>query len=848
LKKWFSGISTAFFLFGLVSYILASSPDGNPVPFEHSILDPNYSGGDCRGIGDFNRDGYPDVVAGGAKELAWYEYPTWAKHVIALPIQEFTTDMQVGDVDGDGDPDIIIPDGEHGKLCWFEDPAPRGNPATDPWRCHLIGHQGTWAHDVEVGDIDRDGKMDVVTRKGNSREPGITIVWMQKGPDSWTRIEILNAERGEGTALADLNRDGRLDLVQNGYWLECPPEPATGVWLKHSIATGWPDMVGVNVADMNGDGRPDVLLAPAESHGRLVWYEAPAGVARSQWTEHVIDDDVDFVHTFKVADMNQDGRLDVVTAEMHASGYHPEIHSRARVSVYVNGGDSLHWTHEVLATTGSHNLRVGDIGNDGALDIVGANWGGPYHPLELWRNLSTAGNPLSLDRWTIIQVDTHRAKWGDFEKPEWMKYFGLSMGDVTGDGYRDIVSGRYFYRNPGGDMTDAWDRVDLGMNVDAILLLDVDGDGQLDAIGERLPDVYWLKPLDPQGNAWKALRIGSVPAASHVNGQGYALAKLAPGGKPQIVIATGGGIYAFQIPTHPEEGNWPQTRLAADATDEGFAVGDVDGDGLPDIAAGFGKEGKQVAWWKNPGNGQADWQKFPVGETVEWKDRTGIADVNGDGRPDIIVTEESVWKGDSIYVFEQPSDPRRPDWPRHTVVTQFTTNSMDVADMNRDGRPDVVAAEHRGTKKLEIWENTGFDWTEHIVSTGIENHLGARVADMDGDGDLDIIGIAWDNYPYLCLWRNDASFKLGGARAAAAPSIEPNGGDSAQPFVVSLATQTPGAMIRYTLDGSDPTSSSAHYAQPLTLTGSATLKARAYKSGLSDSEVSSAVFKTSYHY
>ena len=80
-----------------------------------------------------------------------------------------------------------------------------------------------------------------------------------------------------------------------------------------------------------------------------------------------------------------------------------------------------------------------------------------------------------------------------------------------------------------------------------------------------------------------------------------------------------------------------------------------------------------------------------------------------------------------------------------------------MADIDRDGDYDVITAEHRGTKKLQIFENNGkgTSWREHIVSTGKESHLGARVADMDNDGDLDILSIAWDDHMYLHLWRND---------------------------------------------------------------------------------------------
>ena len=56
---------------------------------------------------------------------------------------------------------------------------------------------------------------------------------------------------------------------------------------------------------------------------------------------------------------------------------------------------------------------------------------------------------ILLNNWTYLQIDNSRAKWGDWDPPGWVRYFGLDMQDITGNGYKDIVSGRYFYRNPG---------------------------------------------------------------------------------------------------------------------------------------------------------------------------------------------------------------------------------------------------------------------------------------------------------------------------------------------------------------------------------------------------------------
>jgi hypothetical protein len=369
---------------------------------------------------------------------------------------------------------------------------------------------------------------------------------------------------------------------------------------------------------------------------------------------------------------------------------------------------------------------------------------------------------LSLDKWTYIEVDDSRGKWGDFDEPKGMKYFGLSAFDVTGDGFKDIVSGRYFYRNPGSDMTDKWDRIDLGFNVDAYLFTDVDGDEFADVVAEALPKVYWLEAKDRQGGSWTARVVGELPKTGHINGQGSAFGQIVPGGRSEVVLSSGKGIYYFEIPDNPETEDWPCIQIAPQASEEGIGIGDIDNDGDIDIAAGYGEkgEGMSVGWWENPGDGQDNWQLHHVGTTICFADRVGIAELNGDGRADIVVAEER-WpepQGAHVFWYQQPTGSGAGNWKRHTVAAQNTSNNLDLADMDKDGDIDIITAEHRGTKELQIWENVNnaSSWVKHIISSGKENHLGAQLADLDNDGDLDIIGIAWDEYQYLHLWRNDA--------------------------------------------------------------------------------------------
>ncbi|MGD8414370.1 MAG: FG-GAP-like repeat-containing protein, partial [Candidatus Latescibacterota bacterium] len=365
-----------------------------------------------------------------------------------------------------------------------------------------------------------------------------------------------------------------------------------------------------------------------------------------------------------------------------------------------------------------------------------------------------AADVLPLDQWTYINVDNSRAT----------RAFGLDMADATGDGYGDIVSGQYFYRNPGGSMTAPWTRVTLPNAVDAVLFVDVDGDDRADVIAQKTSGsltFYWLEANDTQGASWStAATIGNVPAASHSLGsQGHRIAQIEAGGRPEIVVSSGNGLYYFEIPANPSAGSWPVTHVNANPTDEGIGVGDIDGDGDLDLAAGTGST-KRVEWYENPGDGSAGWTAYHIGDMSEalWTDRFAIVDLDGDDQPDIVGTEENgSTSGAQTWWWEQPSDPKSGGWTRREIVSQATTNSMDTADMDNDGDIDVVLAEHRGSLKLAIWENDGSgNFTERVVDTGKESHLGAKVADLDGDGDLEIVSIAWDAYQNLHLWRNDA--------------------------------------------------------------------------------------------
>ena len=171
--------------------------------------------------------------------------------------------------------------------------------------------------------------------------------------------------------------------------------------------------------------------------------------------------------------MDRNGTLDVVTAEMHQSAFPHEV------SIYYNdNGDAASWTKQVLATSGSHNIRVGDIGNDGDMDIIGANWGAVAKgasPIEMWEN--TSSSPvLMASRLTGGSATSSMATAPG-------RSIFTATGDIDGDWKPDIITGAWWYKNP-GTAAGTWTRQTVGTPLNNMAAVyDFDNNGTLDVLG-----------------------------------------------------------------------------------------------------------------------------------------------------------------------------------------------------------------------------------------------------------------------------------------------------------------------------------------------------------------------------
>ncbi|HEX03694.1 MAG TPA: VCBS repeat-containing protein, partial [Bacteroidetes bacterium] len=182
----------------------------------------------------------------------------------------------------------------------------------------------------------------------------------------------------------------------------------------------------------------------------------------------------------------------------------------------------------------------------------------------------------------------------------------------------------------------------------------------------------------------------------------------------------------------------------------GVFAADVDGDGDID-ALGAAKTGS-ISWWENTdGNGLA-WQAHPVVDGFAGAENVHAADVDGDGDMDIL----GAARDDDDITWWENSAGDGSIWIEHIIdggfTGAFTVRGMDV---DLDGDIDVLGAADIAND-ITWWENTqgnGTTWIEHTVDGSFDGANSVYAADVDGDGDMDILGAAHDA-DQITWWEN----------------------------------------------------------------------------------------------
>lgn len=306
----------------------------------------------------------------------------WGKRIVELPFApsavaaevvpprkglDFSNGGCALDIDGDGIDEVVVArpgaDGRDIEFLWYEEVADRR-----PWVEHPLGrfpHAGSGApHDIVPFSARRPdgtpvkGVVAVIDRQ--------QLVWYETPADPrrpWTRHDIgtLPAKGQSGLLVGDVAGHGRSDLLCGMFWAECPADPSGEVWAFHRYGdwdrNGWGGMTKHALVDLDGDGRPEVVATEAEIPDARLGIFKPTQDRTKPWQCRVVESRLYCPHSLVAADLDADGRTDIVVGEMTCGGWSFPPAPHPRVTAYMNRGRG-----DIEARTLSEGWGVHEMG------------------------------------------------------------------------------------------------------------------------------------------------------------------------------------------------------------------------------------------------------------------------------------------------------------------------------------------------------------------------------------------------------------------------------------------------------------------------------------------------------
>jgi hypothetical protein len=495
-----------------------------------------------------------------------------------------------------------------------------------------------------------------------------------------------------------------------------------------SAAAGW-DQVDLNevaftpssvfAADLDGDGDPDTLTA-SETSGKVMWLENLGGGRRGGLRS--IDADVPGAVWAVAADLDQDGDPDVLVA--------------------ANEGGAIAWYENVSAVFGSGRtidsgasgarcVIAADLDGDADLDVVSAAYDSAT--IAWYENLGGAFGPRK-----TLSAEAQGAT-------------SVFAADLDGDGDEDVVAlfeeQIVWFQNLGAGLFAAAATItEDAFGAANVFAADLDGDGDSDVVAGGPPLDWYVSSIvwfESRPEGFEQRWVGSAEAEHHA--WVYA-AELDGDAGPDIVATFDSdgttSWYGNQMRggAPPKLGFDGETRLDGYGPGNGpTVVTDLDVDGWNDILT-VDSRGDNIAWYRNePASEDGfDPARMLLDHTTGIV-RVVVSDTDGDGDGDVVVASDD----GKVALFENTADGFS---DQRSVASLWLPGDLDVADLDGDGDPDLVASSMAGwgESRLLWYENLGGRFGKGTwIADG--EHGSVRCADMDQDGDIDIVTskMAW---------------------------------------------------------------------------------------------------------
>jgi len=345
---------------------------------------------------DMNGDGRPDLLSG----AYWYENPgpqggEWKRRQYreAGIRGEFVSDCGEWtiDVNHDGYPDVVTAGWMTNGIFWWENPGPNGTE----WKKHFI----TDSYDTEGGwmaDINGDGQPDLIFAHYNhsgilwidfsGKEPKVHHVGSREPGVPNDRSSSLGWQDGHGTGVADIDGDGKADILTPYGWFR-QIDADTDQWEWHPDwklgDAGFP-IIGYDVLN---NGKTDIIYGQGHSYG-IYWLEQVVaqkgdGATRT-WVKHTVDESFSQVHALKMVDIDGDGQLELLAGKRYRghNGNDPGSYDPLVVYYYKIDRKTGEFTRYPISVNGTAaagtQFITMDLDGDGDLDIATAGKSGVH--------------------------------------------------------------------------------------------------------------------------------------------------------------------------------------------------------------------------------------------------------------------------------------------------------------------------------------------------------------------------------------------------------------------------------------------------------------------------------------
>ena len=543
-------------------------------------------------FGDLDRDGDPEIVLTTAFDNAvnFTENPTggaangwlFRNLIVGAP---GVTGLSIGDVDGDGDVDPLYLDTT--GLYWVPNGSTSDNfvfAASEP-----IGTV-PGGLDIVALDIDGDGDLDVASASPSDN----SVVWYANPGDGfgvWSAYTAGSLTGAAHTSVADLDGDGDLDFVVNNttgvHFFENQRVHQT---VSFSSATTLNAIIpGPNMgrlADMDTDGDLDFVYAADDTIDRAIWIENTLGNA-SDWQMNVVSTTtLSGPRSAGAADFDRDGDMDMVLASA--------INDRNWFYENLDGvGDT--WNAGVSIGTqldSPRDLTLGDIDGDGRVDYVAPG----FNDGEI--SWYSGASPTS-SSWAQTQVTDTMSGCS-----------AARIGDVDGDGDLDVFGASNglaqiaWFENDGSG--GGWTKTIIDSAINPLThpqAGDLDGDGDLDFVRAESGSGYsWLENTLGDGSVWLQHSIVSTGGTSWIE-----LVDVNRDGALDVVHRNG-NTTSLAL-NDGDASSWSVSSVLS-GPQGAINLGDLDGDGIPDLTGHSG--GDDEVYWAAGSLQQADVLNSPI--------------------------------------------------------------------------------------------------------------------------------------------------------------------------------------------------------------------------------------------